>query len=412
MKENRLPLFRANMTLFVIIVLGIMILLNYLSYKHNIRFDTTASKKYSISEQTIKILDSLPVDLQMFFFDKPSTEERIEAESLLSEYIYYSDRVSVEYIDPDQQPAITQKYGVQRYGTLVLKLGEKQQHVEKVSEQTVTNAILKLTKGASKSIYFLAGHGETDIDAEDKNGYSLVKQSLESQNYKVQKLVLMRNPQIPADCELLILASPKTELMKEEQTAIENYLASGGSGLFLIDPPQKDKQWAGAGDFLAKYGIRLGNNMVIDTMSQLFAGNYFMPVITMYGDNPITRDFKLASFFPVARSVSLAENAPDNVKLDILGSTGGENSWAESDMDGPYEYTEGKDVKGPIIIAVAAEITLPAKTSQTESAEKKNIKRIQTIRKKTLLKGGWLFLAILILPAIHISIYPVIVIYS
>ena len=140
MKLRRLPLLRANIAVLVSIVLGIMVLLNYLSSKHHKRFDTTAIGKYSLADQTIKLLKSLPHELQIIMFDKPGTTERAKAEELLPEYKYYSDQVNIKYIDPDQQPVLATKYGIQRYGTIALGFQNKQQLVGKITEEALSNS--------------------------------------------------------------------------------------------------------------------------------------------------------------------------------------------------------------------------------------------------------------------------------
>jgi ABC-type uncharacterized transport system involved in gliding motility auxiliary subunit len=372
MNNRRLPFLRANIALFVCIVLGITVLVNYLSYKHNKRFDTTAAGKYSLSDQTKKLLKSLPDELKIMVFDKPGTTERSEAEELLPEYKYYSDKLSFEFIDPDQKPVIATKYGVQRYGTLTLDFQGRTQNLEKISEEALTNAILKLTKGTSKIIYFLEGHGESDIEAATKTGYSLIAQALAGQNYETKKLLLMREAKIPADCAALIIAGPKTGLMQEELKAIDNYLDAGGKLLLLIDPAIGDTKPAAWDKFLSKRGIEVGNDIIVDTMSQLFAGDYFMPVVTMYPDHPITRGFKAASFFPVSRSISPKADLKDYTNIQSLASTGSNNSWAETELNGPYEYTEGTDKLGPVSIAVVAEIKSEATVAKADAAKSEN----------------------------------------
>ena len=111
----------------------------------------------------------------------------------------------------------------------------------------------------------------------------------------------MREAKVPPDCAILVVAGPKTRLMEEELAAIEKYLAGGGKAFFLLDPRLGDQGETGLSEFLAKWGVAVGHDIIIDTMSQLFAGDYFMPVITNYAEHSITKDFKLASFFPICR---------------------------------------------------------------------------------------------------------------
>lgn len=370
MKKSRLASLRANIAGLIIIVLGIVVLLNYLSYKHNKRFDTTAIGKYSLSDQTIKLLTSLPGELQIIMFGKLGTPERIQAEELLTEYEYHSGQVRVQYIDPDQKPVVTAKYEIQRYNTIVVEFNDRRQHVEKITEEALTNTIIKLIKGTSKKIYFLTGHGEAGVTENTKAGYSLLGQALAGQNYETKILLLMQEAKLPDDCALLIVAGPKTDLMKEEKQAIENYLAAGGRAFFLLDPVIGDTKGVMWGDFLAKWGITAGNDIIIDTVSQLFGGDYFIPVINTYGNHPITAGFKPATFFPLSRSISVADNAPDNITLYTLASTSRKNSWAETELGGPYEYTAGKDKLGPVGVGLAAEIKPGNNTEETEETQK------------------------------------------
>jgi ABC-type uncharacterized transport system involved in gliding motility auxiliary subunit len=369
MSRNRLPLLRVNIAIMAAIILGIMILINYLSAKHNVRIDTTASGKYTLSDQTLKVLKSLPDTLKLILFDKLGSNERTQAEDLLNSYKYHSDKLDIQYIDPDQQPLITTKYGVQRYNTLVLEFSGQTQQLEKISEEKLTNAIIKLTKGESKIIYFLTGHGEADIEDDGKSGYSMIKQQIFSQNYSTQKLLLMRETQIPADCDLLVVAGPKTAPLKEEFEAIKKYLDMGGNALFMLDPQVANKPETGFSEFLAGWGVKVGQDVIIDVNSQLFGGDYFMPVISKYAEHPISRDFNVASFFVLARSITPANKLPDDVLVQTLASTGGQNNWAESDLNGPYEYTEGKDQLGPVSVAVTVNNVSQEKKESQAAAE-------------------------------------------
>jgi ABC-type uncharacterized transport system involved in gliding motility auxiliary subunit len=376
------------MAVLVGIILGIMVLINYLSYKHHKRFDTTAMGKYSLSDQTQKVLESLPDKLQLIMFDKPGADARVKVKELLTEYKYRSDKLDIQYIDPDQQPLLATKYNVQRYGTLVLDFQGRQRQIEQITEAKLTNAILKITKGKSKVAYFLSGHGEADIEAEDKTGYSLIKQALLGQNYAAKKLLLMREAEVPEDCVLLVVAGPKTPLIKEELQAIEAYLAGGGKAFFLVDPVVGDKPETGLSKFLAKWGVAVGKDVIIDFSSRLFSGDYFTPVITMYADHPITRDFKVASFFPLSRSISPGEHKPDNVTVQTLASTGHQNSWAESEVNGPYEYTEGKDRLGPVSVAVAVDIKPQSEATEAEETDSEEAAEEEDLPKGRLVVFG------------------------
>ncbi len=376
MMKRRLLQLRMGIIFFIFIILATLALLNLLSYRHYWRFDTTASGRFTLSPQTIKILEALPAKLQMTLFDKPSTVDRKDAEDLMSEYRYYSRLVETRLVDPDQEPREAKHYNVQTYGTLVLEYQGRQEKLEQVTEELLTNAIVKITRTEKKKIYFLEGHGEKDIETHTKEGYPVLVEALEKQNYQVEKLLLMRAASVPEDCAVLVLAGPQKPLLEVEEQQLDIYLKRGGSALFLLDPPPG----IGLTSFLDKWGIKVGTDIVVDKLSRIFGGDYFMPVITEYLDHPITKGFNTASFLPVTRTITPASKPPASITVLPLAKTS-QGSWAETRLEEQKcEYNEGEDRMGPLDVAVVATMTItgetitPDATSTTEtepSAKKK-----------------------------------------
>ncbi len=83
---------------------------------------------------------------------------------------------------------------------------------------------------------------------------------------------------------------------------------------------------------MEKYGIVLGDDMIIDKLSRVFGGSYLMPVVTQYGSHKITQGFNVATFYSEARSVAASQDPPKGVTLVTLASTS-ENAWAEKDLE-------------------------------------------------------------------------------
>ncbi len=362
-KKKKLALFRANIGVFIVIMLAILFLVNFISYRNNKRFDVTSVGRFSLSDQTGKILNLVDQDLQMLLFDKASAE-RLKARDLLEEYRDLSSKVTYRLADPDQEPGLAKEYGITKYGSLVLEMGGKQELVEDaITEEQITNAILKLTSKETKVIYFLEGHGERPIDEEGKETYTAIKYAVMSQNYIARKLLLLREAAVPQDCAVLVVAGPKKELLPEEEAALKSYLEGGGKALFLLDP----HPGIGLKTFLGQWGIEVDDRVIIDQYSRMSGGDYFMPVITSYTDHPITRGFTVASFFPVARPVRAGDEVPEGVTIQPLALTS-QGSWAETKLTGSeFEFNEGDDLPGPVSLAVVADIK--PKTSENEKVE-------------------------------------------
>src|SRR5829696_9392266 len=85
----------------VLVVLGILIAINYVGAKQNKRWDLTATKQFSLSDQSRNVLSKLDAPLQMIAFSKE--EEFPRYRDRLKEYEYVSKNVSTEYVDPDKK---------------------------------------------------------------------------------------------------------------------------------------------------------------------------------------------------------------------------------------------------------------------------------------------------------------------
>ena len=129
--------------------------------------------------------------------------------------------------------------------------------------------------------------------------------------------------------------------------------------------------------FLEKYGIALGDDVIVDRLSRVFGGDYLIPVIMDYSSHPITKGFNVMSFFPLARSVDVVKKPPENVEAQVLAKTG-KAAWAEVDLEevkkGRAQFNEGKDKKGPVSVAVVANIKVKIKKKAgEEEAEEEEV---------------------------------------
>jgi ABC-type uncharacterized transport system involved in gliding motility auxiliary subunit len=152
------------------------------------------------------------------------------------------------------------------------------------------------------------------------------------------------------------VAGPQKDLLPNEVDALVGYVARAGKILFLVDPFQN----AGLGPLLERWGLGLGSDVIIDINPQgrLAGAGPEVPVVGDYISHPITRDFRFATFFPVARTVSAKEKPPEGVSAQGLARTSGE-SWAETNQDqirtGQVKPDPG-EVRGPLTIAAVATV--------------------------------------------------------
>jgi ABC-type uncharacterized transport system involved in gliding motility auxiliary subunit len=360
-------LYSGNLLLVIVLVLAILGLVNYFLSKNHYRMDFTVAKLHSLSDQSVSVLKNLKTDIAFKCFFREGNYGRAAMENLLKIYAYHSGRIKYEFIDPDKNPGLVKRYDVTQDGTTIIEAGDKESRITTTSEEDVTNALIKATRAQKKVIYFLEGHGEDSVEETGDNGFSTVKTELEKLGYEVKKQNLALADRFPKDCALLVVPGPQKDLLPNEYETIRTYIKDGGRCLFMVDPETATTLPA----FLADYGFKLENDIVVDTVSRLLGGDYFMPVVSEYESHAITDKFGYATFFPFARSVEVAETKPEGATLTILAKTS-PNSWSERELDQKeVKFTPDKDKQGPIGLAAVSTFKTKAPEPSPAPAETK-----------------------------------------
>ena len=284
---------------------------------------------------------------------------------LLEMYTAASHRLKVQFFDPAKSPGLAKRYNIEEYNTAVFSSKDKEAKIKGQTEEEITNALIQVSRDAKKTVYFLQGHGEASIDETRENGYSHIKEELEKENFIVKKLVLLNEPGIPHDCSVLVIAGPKVAITPQELKVINEYLVMAGRALFLADP----RETTGLENFLLPWGVKLGNDVIIDRVARALVGSELMPVATQYEEHPLTRNFRYATAYPMARSVDVTDKNDHGAADTVIGRTSPQ-SWAETDLSTLFEknaadFNADKDRQGPIPLIVAA--TAPGKMPPEET---------------------------------------------
>jgi len=349
--------YGANTAVLVAVVVGILGALNYLVYRHTKRWDLTQNKRYSLSDQTRKVLGGLKEDVKITYFQRSA--DAAAGQDRLREYQALSPRVKVEFVNPVASPAKAEAYDVRGpWPILVVERAGKREKISNDSEQDITNAFIKVTREAKKTVCFVEGEGERDIDDGADGGLSAAKSALSKSQYETKKVALARETAIPADCTVVVVAGPEHDLLPNEVDAIRKFVKGGGKALILADPERKVA--TPNLDALAKeWNIELARDIVVDVSpaGQLFGTGALTPLAMRYPFHEITKDFRVATAFHTARSVEAGKGTVEGVTAQTLLQTS-PDSWAETDLTlkEPVEMNEGKDRKGPISLGAVATV--------------------------------------------------------
>ena len=286
----------SNALILALTVFFILVVVNFLSCQYFMRGDLTENKIYTLSKSTKDILEGLDdiVRIEAYFSKKPSRVAQIRADvkDKLDEYLAFSKgNLQIDFIDPGDDETLKQKLRLMGIPELQVNVREKDKlevanvymgiAVHYVNEKEVlpfvqetfnleydlSSAILKVTREETKTLGFLAGHGEFDIDDQRFQG---LRGEL-SKQYDVSKVEVKDGEPIDAKVVTLVIAGPQQPLTEREKYEIDQFIMRGGRTVFLIDPIrlqpgslQAAPLATGLNDLLEHYGVKLGNNLLLD----------------------------------------------------------------------------------------------------------------------------------------------------
>lgn len=338
---------------------ALLLVVGILVARHPWSADLTSNRRFSPAPQTVNILRDLRADVRVHAFYQRLDPRRKGTEVLLSAFADRSGRFRYDFVDPDRDLALVERYRITAGGTLVIEAAGRQRTLVNPDEASLVNTIYRLVTASQPVIYYVVGHGEHRLDSEDRGGYSAFVTAVRSQGYELRQLLLADGPLVPPDAAAVVLAAPKVDLSASELTALDDYLRAGGALLALLDPgtPRSVAAW------LDRYNVVLGNDLLV-TASGMGEGLGFDARVAVvqenYGRHEITRGLEgIATFFPFAQSLGPARTGVRGFGARAILSTGA-RSWADRDSStiaaGRPRYNEGVDRPGPLDLGLAIEL--------------------------------------------------------
>jgi ABC-type uncharacterized transport system involved in gliding motility auxiliary subunit len=323
--KTRSTQYSAYATVYILIVLALLGAVNYLANRYNKSFDATANKRYTLSDQTLKLARNLKQDVSIFYFDETTNFPR--AKDLLDRYENLSPKLKVTYVDTYKKPNMVKQYGITQNGAIVLTSGSKREEARGLSEEELTSALVRLQKTGVKTVCFTAGAGEHSLEETTGTAYSAAKELIEKNNYKTESVNLMEKPEVPGVCSTLVVAGPKVDYPAPVVDALKKFVEGGGHALIMTDPPiQTAKERVGENaalaDVLKGWGVTVNKDMILDTsgVGGLYGMGPEVALATKYETHPIVREMKrTATAFPLVRSLDVKPG--DKTTAEKLVST-------------------------------------------------------------------------------------------
>jgi ABC-type uncharacterized transport system involved in gliding motility auxiliary subunit len=348
---GRGTLFLTTTSISAALVLGILGGVNYIAVKKPKSWDLTKDQVFSLSDQTTGVLKGLKEEVTVTAFYATIEPEFLDLSTRLRQYREVTDKLKAEILDPQKHLAEVKEFNISQTGPrVIVRAGQKEARAKDTSEEALTNAISEVTRGAAKKIYFSKGHGERSITDATERGMKLLVDALKGEGFQIDELQLSDHKEMPADAQTLVIAGPVGALLEGEAKLVHTWVEQkNGKLVFFADPGVN----SGFEAQLLTWGAKLGADIVLDPESQ----EPTLAIAQEYAEHPISAarssPFKLATVFPLARSVQKA-GAPPGWTLTEVAKTGA-RAWGETSSiaGGTAQFDAGQDLKGPVPLAMA-----------------------------------------------------------
>lgn len=347
----------AYATLYIVVVLALLTVANLLGNRYNKTYDSTSNKRYSLSEQTAKIVKGLKEPATIFYFDRPTGFSR--AKDTLDQYANLSPKVHVKYVDGEKDPLTTREFGVKTPGTAIVQIGSRKEEATGLTEEGITGAFIRDLKSSTRTVCFVTGSGEHQIDETGSDGYSRFKDTIGKDGYEAKAINLLMKAEVPSDCTVVVVAGPKADYQQPEIDAIKKYVEDGGRAMFLLNPPLKMGRMEIADNqalskLLESWGVTPEKDLILDLnpIGQIAGLGIQDALVTHYDSHEIVNELKgTATAFPYSRSLEVKSG--DKTTVDKLFETS-DASLATEKLDSPrINANDPKNKKGPLTLAAA-----------------------------------------------------------
>jgi ABC-type uncharacterized transport system involved in gliding motility auxiliary subunit len=347
-------LFRLQQALFYLLLITVIALLAKFSINTNHQFDWTANARHTLSDSSQQILKTLPSAVNIDVFVSPEYEYHQAVVDLLKRYQAHSDKLNVRYIDPSFSPDQVREHNIQQQGEMIVSRGDQRQHVLDLSEQSLSNALISVSRQRQQWLVFIEGHGERSLFEQNQFSLSTWRQQLESQGFKLHAHNLIENPQLPDNTAVVVIASPTSEWLPGEVAILNDYLDQGGNLLWLADPGQSDSLSA----VTEKLGIEFIPGTVLDPTSiSLGLEDPRFVLISDYANHPVGVATASVSLLADAVALQQTKHESDSIwqTINLLNSQ--PSAWVESSQLSQnrldvQNFEPGSDVAGPVSLGM------------------------------------------------------------
>lgn len=358
--------------------------------------DVSNTKIYEITDTTRDFLKDMDQDVTFKVLAvKEEADERIQ--TFLSKYASLSKNISVEWIDPVLHPSALQEYDASEnsiivsceetgktttvaFDKIVVVDYSSYYYTGSISESEfdgegqLTSAVNYVTSDAEKQIYRTAGHGETMLPAS-------ISELMDKNNYAVSEWNLLMNPEIPEDCDLLLMNAPTNDLTEEEKDAVLSYLADGGKVMLLLGDAN-GTELPNLSAVMKEYGMEEADGYIAD-LQRCYQGNafYIFPMLSISGDMAKGMSSEMVLLIN-AHGLNMVDAARDTISTTSFMTTSSSGAAVTEESQTEGTYTLGAVATEPVSSTKNADASDQDSDSEEGDSEADNDDALDTSETK------------------------------
>lgn len=262
---SRNMLLRLHSVGFFILLSAIILMLGWLSLHNNFVMDWTYGKRNSLSQDTLKLLNSIDGQISIRSYQAKHPLYQKRAKEIFSLYQRHSKQLDFQLLDLNLEIDLAKSDGITQQGQSAIKLNGRTEIINSLSEQDISNALIRLHRNKRHIINFLSGHGERKISDTGSTGYYQLAQKLKTLGFELNNINLLRDDLLERLNQTLVIAAPEKPLLAGEIEQIKKFIELGGNLLWLQDPAM-DQSLQGIAELL---GLKFHNGIAIENDQKL-----------------------------------------------------------------------------------------------------------------------------------------------
>lgn len=230
--------------------------------------DLTPERRFTLTDHSRFVLGEVTSATTVYGFVEPGSAQQVEMRSLIRRYQLENDNITLEFVDPDAQPALTKAVGARTYGQMMIEMDGRRELVDDILEIEVTSAMQRLARIDPPTACFTVGHGERDVSDILPGGFAQFAEGLRQLGYRVESLALgaAGGAERLGTCSVVVIGGPRVNFLPAELELLRGYNDANGRLVVFADSAG-GAAMAQLNDLLRPWGVSVRDAVVSDRSS-------------------------------------------------------------------------------------------------------------------------------------------------